>query len=154
MTGKKEKMVRWMSRSYYGNNGTYIDINVAGGLLLDKISIGMFQKLGVPSEIDDPTARDLAKKIRDVVTSIPVGEPVPEPEFIPDRFRETYHGWYKDFLQTAGIRNGRRIDVIESEDDRQYMLNLAVFFENSGGLMDESEFYKKFPSGKRFEAGG
>jgi hypothetical protein len=137
----------------YGANGYYIDINLATGLVLDKLAIGIIgTKLGLPSTCTESEAKKYGARVRDAVMSTRIGGylPDPEPESIPEKLREYYHGMYENLLKTAGMIGGSRLDKVESEEKRQYLLKLANFFEKSGGLLKEEDFHEKFGRGIDF----
>lgn len=139
-----------MSRMYCAANGTYIDVNVAGNVVLDKLAVGLpgNKYIGIPSIMTEEIAKLYAKRIRDALEKTKNGEILPEPD-IPDHLKDAYKELFLGSMVTGGMINGRRLDIVENDLGREFLRLVADFFDQSGGMIDEDEYYDKYPSNRK-----
>lgn len=107
---------RYMTRTYYTANGEYIDINVTGNLFLDKLTFGLWDKIGIPRPLSKSDTRLVARLLRNYATLQ----------------RRTLGEDHNYAWQSMGFEQDD-IKTIEWTE------KIARFFEFSDGLIDENE---------------
>lgn len=109
-----------MGYTFYAKNGTYLSRNLSAGNYLAKITLGLWDKIGCHPK----TFADCKLVARILRNRIHLNQ------YHRDYYEEIYD-WEK-----------------ESEGSIEFLKMLASFLEESGGLMDEGEFYEKYGYGE------
>jgi len=105
-----------MTQTYYAENGESLDVNISGNQILDKLTFGLWDKIGIPRPISSDDAKLIARILRNAATFCRNGHPL----FLSIAFNGTEFN-YRD--------NG----------EVQWLDDTAGFFERSGGLITERE---------------
>lgn len=101
-------------QTYYAVNGSWIDINVSGNLFLDKLTFGLWDKIGIPRPVSEPDTKLIARMLWNYANLQRV------------TLEEDHdHAW-----KLMGFEQDD-IETIEWTEE------IAKFFENSEGLVDE-----------------
>lgn len=105
-----------MSRTYYGANGDCIDINVTGSLFLDKLTFGMWKKIGIPCPVSESDTKIIARLLRNYASL--------QRETLGENHDYAWRlmGYEQDDLETI-----------------KWTEETAKFFEHSDGLVDEED---------------
>lgn len=100
-----------MTQTYYAVNGEVKDINVTGNRFLDKITFPLWDKAGIPRPLSEADAKLIARMLQNYVKLQRIK---------PDTWFWKELGWNQD-----------------SEANIIWVEEVAEFFEQSGGLLDE-----------------
>lgn len=100
-----------MAQTYYAVNGEVKDINVTGNRFLDKITFPLWDKAGIPRPLSEADAKLIARMLQNYVKLQRIK---------PDTWFWKELGWNQD-----------------SEAKIIWVEEVAEFFEQSGGLLDE-----------------
>jgi len=107
-----------MGSTFYGRNGETFEMNVAAKTDLDKLTFGLWDKLGIPRDIPMNDTNIIARMIRNMVRIQKLTHGTPEME---------------SFLKMVGFT---QYDTEEIE----FFESAATFFEDSGGLLPEDQW--------------
>lgn len=105
-----------MTRTYYTANGEYFDINVTGNLFLDKLTFGLWERIGIPCPVSESDTKIIARLLRNYASLQ----------------RETLGENHDYAWQLMGYEQDD-IETIQRTEE------IAKFFECSGGLVDEED---------------
>ena len=100
-----------MTQTYYAVNGEIKDINIAGNRFLDKLTFPLWDKAGIPRPLSKADTKLIARMLRNYATMQRIK---------PDALFWREMGWGQD----------NEADIIWVEE-------VTVFFEHSGGLLEE-----------------
>jgi len=100
-----------MTQTYYAVNGEVKDINVTGNRFLDKLTFPLWDKAGIPRPLPKAETKLIARMLRNYV-----------------KLQRIKPGEY--FWKELGWIQDSEADIIWAEE-------VADFFENSSGLLEE-----------------
>jgi len=100
-----------MTQTYYAVNGEVKDINVTGNQFLDKLMFPLWDKAGIPRPLSEPETKLIARMLRNYAKLQRIN---------PGKYFWKELGWVQD----------SEADIIWAEE-------VAEFFENSDGLLEE-----------------
>lgn len=110
-----------MGYTFYGKNGKTIDRNIAAGDYLAKITLGLWDKIGCyPRSKED--CKLVARILKNRV-----------------HLDQYYDPYWKEKYNVEKMTN----------NEKEFDLELAEFFETCGGCYSVDEFYDKFPMEER-----
>ncbi len=105
-----------MSQQYYGCNGRLLDLNVSANHFLEKITLCLWDKVGIPRPLSQEDALLIARILRNYISLQKV--------YLDDRGQGTY------FWSLYGLSQ-------DDEEEIRFMTEIAVFFEECNGLTDQ-----------------
>ncbi len=105
-----------MSRTYYGKNGKELDANLAAGMYLDKITLGLFELIGCSPKTEDD-CKIVARILRNRIN-----------------FNQY---WSEYWPEVYGVKHAEPSEI-------EWQKKAAEFFETCGGTMEEEEYYEKY----------
>ena len=100
-----------MTQTYCAVNGEIKDINITGNRFLDKLTFPLWDKTGIPRPLSEADTKLIARTLRNYANLQRIK---------PDVLFWKEMGWIQD----------NEADIIWVEE-------VAVFFEHSGGLLEE-----------------
>lgn len=103
-----------MTQTYYAVNGDYIVINITGNQFLDKLTFGLWEKIGIPRPLSKADTKLIARLLRNYANlqRMTLGE--------DHSYAWRLMGYIQDDLETI-----------------EWTEKVAEFFEHSHGLLDE-----------------
>ena len=117
-----------MAQTYCAVNGESKDINISGNRFLDKLTMGLWDLVGIPRPLSEEDSKLVARMLRNYarIQCITLDN---------DSESEQYFFWD----QLGGYRQEHPHTILWLEE-------IAAFFEESGGLMDEDVWFEKYDS--------
>lgn len=100
-----------MAQTHYAVNGEVKDINVTGNRFLDKLTFPLWSKAGIPRPLSEADAKLIARMLRNYANLQRIE---------PGTFFWKEFGWIQD-----------------NETEIIWVEEVAKFFENSGGLLED-----------------
>jgi len=115
-----------MTQTYYGINGELFDVNVTGNHFLAKLTVGLWDKFGIPRPLTKPDSLIVARLLRNYIKL------------------QTLISSNEDYGKSIWSSHGYRQDDIE---ELNWLKEVAGFFERCDGLMSEDQWYDSHPEG-------
>ena len=115
-----------MTQTYYGINGELFDINVTGNHFLAKLTLGLWDKAGIPRPLTKKDSFIVARLLRNYIKL------------------QTITSSNDEYGKTFWSSHGYRQDDIE---EINWLTKVAGFFERCDGLMTEDEWYSNHKNG-------
>ena len=112
-----------MSQEYYGNNGENFAINVTWNRLLDRMTLCLWDKVGIPRPLSKEDALLIARMLNNYITL----QKITGKEQCHEYCMWSMYGFKQDGPEALKIAEG-----------------IAKFFERCNGLMSEEEWSDKF----------
>lgn len=112
-----------MSQEYYGNNGENFAINVTWNRFLEKMTLCLWDKVGIPRPISKDDALLISRILRNYIKL----QEMTSPENYYGTIMWSMHGFKQD-----------------NPEELKKTGKIADFFERCNGLMTEEEWSEKF----------
>ena len=122
LKGERKRGSDYLSQTYYAVYGKNKDVNVSGNELLAKLTIGLWDKVGIPRPLSKEDAELVARVLYNYANLMEIT--------LEESKENAYCFWH---------RYGH--DVLENHDIR-FLRSMGEFFDNCGGLITEDEYYK------------
>lgn len=106
-----------MTQTYYAVHGNTKDINITGNQFLDNLTLGLWDKIGIPRPLSESDAKLVARMLRNYAALQMTTSDAPQ------RYG-TYFGHQFGYVQ-------------EGRQELRWIEEVATFFDESGGLTDE-----------------
>lgn len=110
-----------MSQEYYGNNGEQFTINVNGTALLDRVTLCLWDKVGIPRPLSNEDALLISRMLDNYITlqKVTMGD-------------ESYS---KPFWARYGLKQ-------DCDENLEVTIKISNFFKRCDGLMTEEDGVK------------
>lgn len=129
-----------MSQEYYAVTGEERTINHFWNVVLDVLTAGLWDKIGIPRPLSEEDAKLTSRVLRNFHTLYG--------HLIDDPPKDIKH-WNWFLKHNFGVSYSMGIRLKEPEDElpfdqeqHDYILELVEFFENSEGLVDDGDWYE------------
>ena len=118
-----------MSHDYYGNNGELFNINVKMRDFLEKITLCLWNRAGIPTPLSKEDALLVSKILNNYI----------ELQRITSNDNDGAYFWSKYGFEQDDIEE---LDLVDKA---------AKFFERSNGLMSEQDWSDRFENAEEFK---
>jgi len=108
-----------MTQTYFAKNGETLDINQAGNKFLDKITLGLFDKVGIPRPLLESDAKLVSRILNNYIKLQEITKSMPE--------AEQYYFWNQ-----LGHKQETPHTIV-------WIKKVSSFLERGEGLLSEEE---------------